>query len=1091
MKKRGFRIAIAILLTMTLLLPAASALIVPAAARITAGTLKSFDEKLLDGLMAPSEHATLNTQNSGGIRFATNINLEKYAALKAFCRDRMISTLYIGTLIAPVEYVERAGEFSALALSQLPYERCYLDILSHTENFYEGEKVLKEGYDAWFVGSIVNLKLENRTRDFAAIGYIQLVLANGSSFYIYSYDNEDMDQVRKYSANLADIATEALDKEGWSEEELEMIQGLAHEDQKLELPAGEVSNLVTRHDQVFFTVKQGAENFYCRLTYDGNNGWRTQVNRVGYNHFRDVGAGQALSLYMREDFDDLTMPLTATLEGDAVKITAKGTETYATLTHSIFDLDFHNPAGDVLYNVNGFEITETGSVKVSGEMNATDAVYGGGERFDSANRRGTSMSLYIFDAYDTAGGTGTYVAIPLFSTSRGGGMFVNRYESMRVSFPAKGRVGDWTLTMDNDVIDFYFYATGDIADVLQAYVDLTGHPSLPSEWAQGYIACRFQPDFQNLNGTSGNADGVTWFYNITDVPGYSNYYYTPDGSTERVRVTADAVMSHKKALTNNTGSTIYYHYIVETDGQDFNYNGILNESYFLRTSTKGGTSGGGIIYIVQSLIDAGMKPTGVTIEGFNWYDVTTSNSRLVELLNIVNYLEEQDIKCLLYMYLAYVHGSAMGQGFKEEYRLTADIYDYNLENGVIGERIGSTPYIPKSDKTDNPDTLGDGTQIYLDITNPEAVKWFMDKIWDRLIQYGVDGVKIDFCESVPNEGYYTNVAVGDRVGGYLKYRWYNEDVFEDDNIHHAYPSYFTSLFYEAMAEKTSVENGGDGFVLFTRGGGIGAQRAPYLWAGDQSRRFANLKTQLAAVINSGISGIPFMTYDMSGYSYYKTAYNFYGGQEDSRHWPEEAQGSIYLPDMQAAEEYESEIFVRGLQFTTFGNTIQTHGDVRHLYQMTDEAQEIAALYNSLHNELADYLQKMSKIACDTGMPMIRHMILEYQNDVNVVDIDNQFMYGDALLVAPILSCNVKRNEQNRLLHDYASEVTRSVYLPAGEWIDLNTGEVIQSTGKTITVTANMAKIPLYLNTASEYAAELQEIFAGETWTAIKALANAQ
>jgi alpha-D-xyloside xylohydrolase len=159
--------------------------------------------------------------------------------------------------------------------------------------------------------------------------------------------------------------------------------------------------------------------------------------------------------------------------------------------------------------------------------------------------------------------------------------------------------------------------------------------------------------------------------------------------------------------------------------------------------------------------------------------------------------------------------------------------------------------------------------------------------------------------------------------------------------------------------------------------------------------------------------------------------------------------------------------------------------------MTEEAQKISALYNAIHNELSDYLQELSKIACDTGMPMVRHMILEYQNDANVANIDDQFMYGDALLLAPVLTCNTKQNADGKTVLDYASVVTRDVYLPAGEWIDLNTGETIISEGQTITVSANLAQIPVYLNTASEYAEELQTIFTGETWTSIKTLANAQ
>ena len=197
-----------------------------------------------------------------------------------------------------------------------------------------------------------------------------------------------------------------------------------------------------------------------------------------------------------------------------------------------------------------------------------------------------------------------------------------------------------------------------------------------------------------------------------------------------------------------------------------------------------------------------------------------------------------------------------------------------------------------------------------------------------------------------------------------------------------------------------------------------------------------------------------------------------------------------MPDFKAAEEYESEIFIRSMQYTVFGNVIKTHGDVRHVYQMTDEVQELAALYMALHDDLAWYLRELSEEACETGMPMVRHMILEYQDDPKVVDIDDQYMYGDALLIAPILTCNTKISGDNYLLN-YASVATRKVYLPAGEWIDLNTGKTIVSTGLTIPVNANLAKIPVYLNTSSEYAEELQAVFEGEAWSAIKELANRQ
>jgi alpha-glucosidase (family GH31 glycosyl hydrolase) len=396
-------------------------------------------------------------------------------------------------------------------------------------------------------------------------------------------------------------------------------------------------------------------------------------------------------------------------------------------------------------------------------------------------------------------------------------------------------------------------------------------------------------------------------------------------------------------------------------------------------------------------------------------------------------------------------------GYKAEYQVWANLH---YEDGTI-KRIYQLPRT--SGTGENPDVGTSSTQQFLDITNPIAVDWYMNYIWDQLIDIGIDGIKIDFCETMPNEGWLHDNSTGKDF--YLEYDWYDDTIFADDEVHHGFSTYFISLFYQRMNEMKAEKGLPDGFVVLSRGGGIGSQRNPYLWEGDQARTFEKIEDQLIALINTGISGIPFITYDMAGYAYSSNSQYF-----------------------KTTVEAESAIFARAIEFTAFTSNIQTHGDVRHVYQMTEEVQELAALYMALHDDLAGYLRELSKIACDTGLPMVRHMILEYQEDPNVADIDDQYMYGDALLVAPILTCNTKTQGDNLVL-DYASVVTRTVYLPAGEWIDLNTGETIVSAGETITVEANLAKIPVYLNTASEYAEELQSIFAGDAWAAIQALAN--
>ena len=1136
MKKLQRRILVWFL-TLAMLVPMLSTAMISVVAETTSGTIGNMDSSLVKGLIAPAE-ATLNTENGGGIRFATNINTEKYAALKAFCKQRRINTITVGTLIAPLEYVKEAEMFSKEALDELEYETSYLDVKVSTALFYDGEKTLTEGYDEQFVGSIMNIKLGNLTRDFAAIGYIQLTLTNttgGETYYtIYSYDNEDMATVEKYATNMAELAAKELQKDTWSEEERAMIADLAAKPESIAITANNVKDVLVTRNQLFFTYYKGATSFYSRLTYDGANGWRLQSNLESYNNFKDISAGQSLAMYLGEGFHDITVPLTVTQEDGKLVVKATGTETYVVFSYDTFSIDFCDAEQNVLYNVNNMARLSGGKIQMEGKMKANEAVYGGGETFEASNKRGQTMNLYISDAYNA---NGTYVAIPLFSTSLGGGMFINRYEHISITFPTAGEEGVWTMVLDSHLFDGYFYATGKIADVLQGYTNLTGHASLPEEWAQGYLVCRYAPDFNNLTDINGETKGVYW---LEELPNPEKYTYTPhlpltaeaasklknnatiqskDGKTtyyifsngyftdiktgarytysqlpnkeecyydNQTKVSLaenpDA-LCHKKSVTYGSN---YYHYIIESETEDFNYNNVTGETYFLRVGSRGGPGGAGVVYIVESLIKAGMKPTGVILEGANWYN-SSGNLR-----PFIEYLNEQGIKTLVYTALGYITGGAMGTGFKNEYFLTADLYldEIDPETGEQKKLASGTRNIPKSDDTDNPDTTSGGTQVYLDITNPAAVKWYVDTVWKKMVELGVDGVKIDFCESVPNEGLYSKMKIGDNTyeNVTLKYRWYDASVFSDKEPHHAYPSYFVSMFYAAMEEKAAQRDGDTGFVVLTRGGGIGAQRNPYLWAGDQERRFQSLKTQLAAVINSGISGIPFMTYDMGGYAYAGSSYHYYGGQLVTI---TDGPGNFYLADQQAAEEYESEIFVRALQFTVFGNLIQTHGYVRHVYQMTEEAQEIAALYNALHEELADYLQKLSKIACDTGMPMVRHMILQYQNDANVYNIDDQFMYGDALLLAPILTCNTQKNADGKTVLDYASVVTREVYLPAGEWLDLNSGETIVSEGETITVEANLAKIPAYLNKASADAAELQTIFAGETWSAIKALANAQ
>ena len=592
------------------------------------------------------------------------------------------------------------------------------------------------------------------------------------------------------------------------------------------------------------------------------------------------------------------------------------------------------------------------------------------------------------------------------------------------------------------MIDCYFYATGHISDALFGYTEISGHSSLPEEWAQGELICRYSPD---LNGFEDDEKYTTGYDSYRDIPESElNDLGVPciDDVNGKSWATMEEVASYGDehfnldylfrltySETTPTGITTSYAncYYLADDGK------------YYQAGRKGNPAGYGVKTIVTNLINAGMKPTAMVMEPFGWSDTSTNPERYEELKTTVEWLEELGIKSMFYMGVGALSGNMAG--YRPEYQVWATLTDSTGKS----ER---TYHIPKTSGTGtNPDVGTSKTQQYIDITNPEAVDWYMNEIWDMMIDLGVDGIKIDFCECMPDEGNYTNFNV--------EYDFYDESVFDGDDIHNGYATYFISLFYKSMVEQKEAKNIPDGFVVLSRGGGIGSQRNPYLWEGDQVRSFEKIEDQLVALINSGISGVPFMTYDLAGY-----AYGVSGAQ---------------IRDLDVAKlEKESAIFARAIEYSAFTSTIQSHGDVRQAYQMTEEVQEIYRNYTDLHEQLIPYIQRYSKIACNSGMPVVRAMVLEYQDDANVYDLDGerlQYMFGEALLVAPVTRDNT---------------TTKTVYLPAGSWLDLRTGETIVSNGETITVDAALDEIPVYMNTecSDEDQSLLADVFNGETWKKI-------
>ena len=129
-------------------------------------------------------------------------------------------------------------------------------------------------------------------------------------------------------------------------------------------------------------------------------------------------------------------------------------------------------------------------------------------------------------------------------------------------------------------------------------------------------------------------------------------------------------------------------------------------------------------------------------------------------------------------------------------------------------------------------------------------------------------------------------------------------------------------------------------------------------------------------------------------------------------------------------------FGGGYLFTGADNEIWSYGK---------EAQKIFEKQIALRESLRDYTASVMKEASENGSPVIRAMFYEFPDDTKCWDLSDQYMFGSKYLVAPILT---------------ADTYSRSVYLPAGKWKDVRTGEVLDG-GKTIEAKAPIDSIPVF------------------------------
>jgi len=293
----------------------------------------------------------------------------------------------------------------------------------------------------------------------------------------------------------------------------------------------------------------------------------------------------------------------------------------------------------------------------------------------------------------------------------------------------------------------------------------------------------------------------------------------------------------------------------------------------------------------------------------------------------------------------------------------------------------------------------------IDLTNPKACRWWKEKIFAPALESGQDGWMADFSEYTPPWAVFADGRSG----------W---------EVHNQYPLLWAKINREFFDEKRP---NGD-YVFFMRAGFTASQRyTPVIWTGDQNTSWEKLDgipSVIPAVLSAGISGFPIVATDIAGYHCLTCSPS---DRELFYRW---CQLGAMLPVMRNHEGY------RFCHNWTFDRDLQT----LMLYKK----------YAQLHTALFPYFYTLAEIAEKRGLPIIRHLFLHYPNDPKVINIDDEFLIGEKILVAPVVKKGARERE---------------VYLPEGIWIDFWSGE--KFVGKqTYKVSAPLEKIPIFVKNAS-------------------------
>jgi alpha-D-xyloside xylohydrolase len=308
--------------------------------------------------------------------------------------------------------------------------------------------------------------------------------------------------------------------------------------------------------------------------------------------------------------------------------------------------------------------------------------------------------------------------------------------------------------------------------------------------------------------------------------------------------------------------------------------------------------------------------------------------------------------------------------FKNPQKMIAD-----LKNQGFHISLWQLPYfVPKNDLF--PEIIQKGLAVkdakgnipyedaILDFSNPETVEWYQDKI-AGLLQMGVGAIKVDFGEAAPLNGLYHSGRTG----------------FYEHNL---YPLRYN----KAVADITREIKGEN--IIWARSAWAGSQRYPTHWGGDPANTNTSMAATLRGGLSLGLSGFSFWSHDMGGF----------------------------------VQRVPENLYRRWTPFGMLTSHARSHGiPPKEPWEYGEDFMNAFRIADEMRYRLMPYIYAQAKHCTENGLPMVRALFVEYPDDPGSWLIDNEYLFGSDMLVAPL----------------FENTPDRDVYLPPGNWIDYQTG----------------------------------------------------